>query len=128
MNGMILSMVWTIEYFDDEEALYIKTKGVLDSESANAMVRDAVQAMDFHQCTRQIVDHRETSFRLNLLEYYERPAVNQKIGISRLWKIAMVFKELDEQTYFMETVFRNRGFDFRQFADINEARRWLRKV
>ncbi len=40
----------------------------------------------------------------------------------------MIFKELNEQTYFMETVFRNRGFDFHQFADIEEAKTWLAKI
>lgn len=100
----------------------------MTSETANEMVKEAVQAMDLHQCTKQIVDHRETSFAFNLLEYYERPAVNEQLGISHLWRIAMIFKELDEQTYFMETVFRNRGFDFRQFADIEEAKAWLAKI
>ncbi len=128
MGDIIFRMEWTIEYIDIEDILYIKTKGVLTSESANTMVKEAVQAMASHQCSKQIVDHRETSFALNLIEYYERPAVNQQIGISRLWKIAMIFKELNEQTYFMETVFRNRGFDFRQFADMQEAKDWLANV
>jgi hypothetical protein len=121
-------MEWTIEYIAVENILYIKTRGVLTAESANAMVKEAVQAMEAHQCNKQIVDHRETTFALNLLEYYERPAVNQQIGISRSWKIAMIFKELNEQTYFMETVFRNRGFDFHQFADIKEAKAWLANI
>jgi hypothetical protein len=121
-------MEWIIEYIAVENTLYIKTKGVLTPESANAMVKEIVQAADFHQCNKQIVDHRETSVALNLLEYYERPAINQQIGISYSWKIAMVFKELNEETYFMETVFRNRGFDFRQFADIEEAKTWLAKI
>ena len=92
------------------------------------MAKEVVEAMDFLQCSKQIVDHRETSFAFNLLEYYERPAINQQIGISHLWKIAMVFKELNKETYFMETVFRNRGFDFRQFVDIEEAKAWLEKI
>jgi hypothetical protein len=121
-------MEWTIEYITAEDILYIKTKGVLNSESANTMVKEIVQAADLYQCKKQIVDHRETSLAFNLLEYYERPTINQQIGISHSWKIAMVFRDLTEQTYFMETVFRNRGFDFRQFADIEEAKAWLANV
>ncbi|MBC7878901.1 MAG: hypothetical protein H7Y59_17145 [Anaerolineales bacterium] len=117
-----------MEYLAAENTLYIKTKGVLTSESANKMVKEAVQVMGLHQCSKQIVDHRETTFAFNLLEYYERPTINEQIGISHLWKIAMIFKELNEQTYFMETVFRNRGFDFRQFEDIKEAKEWLAKL
>ncbi len=59
-------MEWTIEYIAVENILYIKTKGVLTTDSANAMVKEAVQAMDFHHCNKQIVDHRETTFALNL--------------------------------------------------------------
>lgn len=84
--------------------------------------------MEAHQCNKQIVDHCETTFALNILEFYERPAINQRLGISYTWKIAMVFKELNEQTHFMETVFRNRGFDFHQFADIETAKVWLAKI
>jgi len=120
-------MEWTIEYLAVEDVLYIKTRGTLNAESANSMVKEIVQAASFHQCNKQIVDHRETSIALNFLEYYERPAINQQIGISYSWKIAMVFKELNDHTYFMETVFRNRGYDFHQFADIDEAKLWLAK-
>ncbi len=120
-------MHWTIEYIADEDILYIKTSGVLTREPANAMVEEIVRAADTYQCNRQIVDHRETTFALKLLEYYERPALNQQIGISYSWKIAMVFKELNKDTYFMETVFRNRGFQFRQFLTVEEAKDWLKQ-
>ena len=118
-------MEWKIEYILDEHLIYIKTKGVLMAESANLMVKEIVEAAAYHQCDRQIVDHRETSIALSLLEYYERPVVNSKIGISPKWKIAMVFKELNKDTLFMETVFRNRGYNFHQFDDIDRAREWV---
>jgi hypothetical protein len=120
-------MEWKIQYLADEKVLYIKTKGMLTSESANLMVKEAVAAMDLYQCEKQLVDHSETTFALNILEYYERPSINQQIGLSHLWKIAMIFKELTEQTHFMETVFRNRGFDFHEFENMEEAKAWLAK-
>lgn len=123
MNGAF--MEWNIEYIVEQELLYVKTKGRLTKESANLMLRDAVQAMDKYGCSKQLVDHRETVFELTILEYYERPDVNKEIGMSYSWKIAMVFKELTENTRFMETVFRNRGYNFRQFDDIDEAREWV---
>jgi hypothetical protein len=118
-------MEWKIEYLADQDSLYIKTKGILTAEAANSMVREIVEAAACHRCQRQIVDHRETEFAFNLLEYYERPNINLKIGASRRWKIAMVFKELTQDTFFMETVFRNRGYKFRQFDDLEEARAWV---
>ena len=118
-------MEWKIEYIADQEILYIKTSGILTREDANAMLKDAVQAMNEHGCYKQIVDHRETTFALTVLEYYERPNINKEIGMSYSWKIAMVFKELNDNTRFMETVFRNRGYNFHQFDDIEKAREWV---
>jgi len=118
-------MEWNIEYFLDEHLIYVKTKGILTAESANLMVQDIVKAAACHQCDNQIVDHRETTFALQLFEYYERPEVNSRIGISLKWKIAMIFKELTSNTLFMETVFRNRGYNFCQFDDIEKARDWI---
>lgn len=62
---------------------------------------------------------------MQVVDYYERPYVNAQIGISLKWKIAMVFSKLTEDTQFMETVFRNRGYNFRQFDDIEKAREWI---
>jgi len=88
-------------------------------------LKDVVQAMAQYSCHKQLVDHRETVFELTILEYYERPDVNKEIGMSYSWKIGMVFKELNDNTQFMETVFRNRGYNFHQFDNIDEAREWL---
>lgn len=118
-------MEWIIEYIAEQGLMYIKTKGILTRESANAMLKDVVQAMNQHQCCKQLVDHRETKFELSVLEYYERPQVNKEIGMSHVWKVGMVFKELNQNTNFMETVFRNRGYNFQQFDDIEEARKWV---
>ncbi|MBL8051490.1 MAG: hypothetical protein JNM46_09740 [Anaerolineales bacterium] len=118
-------MEWTIEYIAEQQLICIKTKGILTRESANAMLKDVVQAMEIHACQKQLVDHRDTTFSLSVLEYYERPDVNREIGMSYTWKIAMVFKELNENTRFMETVFRNRGYNFHQFDDIEKAREWV---
>lgn len=119
------SMDWKIEYIAKQELIYIKTKGILTRESANAMLKEVVQFMEQYKCCKQLVDHRETTFELSVMEYYERPQINKDIGMSYSWKIAMVFKELTENTRFMETVFRNRGYNFQQFDDIEEAREWV---
>ena len=117
---------WTIEYIEEDNLLFIKTRGVLTMEAANSMVKEIVEAAARYKCDDQIVDHRETKFDFNVVDYYDRPNINQRIGISRNWKIAMVFHKLTEDTQFMETTFRNRGYNFRQFDDIEKARGWIR--
>jgi hypothetical protein len=118
-------MDWKIEYWADLEILYVQTSGVLTSDNVNPMVADVVTAMVHHKCRKQIVDHRKTKMELSVLEYYQRPDINTQIGISRTWRIAMIFKERTENTQFMETVFINRGFNFKQFTDLEEAKQWL---
>lgn len=118
-------MEWKIEYIAEQGLMYIKTKGTLTRQSANAMLKDVVQAMTKNKCSKQLVDHSETTFELSVIEFYERPQVNKDIGMSQSWKVGMVFKELNQNTQFMETVFRNRGYNFHQFDDIEEARKWV---
>ena len=118
-------MEWTIEYLEEESILSVKTKGILTAASANEMIKAIVLAMAHYQCTAQIVDHRETNSTLTVSEYYRRPEINEQLGISRTWKIAMLFKELNADTAFMENVFRNRGFNFRVFADPRQAKTWV---
>ncbi len=121
-------MEWTIEYWDEPEILHIKTHGILTASNANQMLAEIVEAMSRYQCTKQIVDHSDTDMTLSVTEYYQRPKINEQIGISRSWKIAMVFKTLDDKSQFMETVFRNRGYKFLQFSSLEEAKSWIENV
>jgi hypothetical protein len=89
------------------------------------MISDIVAGMSQYQCTRQIVDHSETDMALSVVEFYKRPNINEQIGISRSWQIAMVFKVFDDNSKFMETVFRNRGYNFRRFPNLEEAKSWI---
>jgi hypothetical protein len=116
---------WTIEYLADEYTLYLKSRGIMDSSSANVMVKALVDTAVEYKCLTHLVDHRETTFALGFLEYFDRPAINQRLGVSRSFKTAMVFAQLTRDTMFMETVFRNRGYNLRHFTDIDEARVWL---
>ncbi len=118
-------MEWAIEYWDELRTVYVKTRGILTVESANRMVKDLVEAMSQHQCQRHIVDHSDTEFQLKIIEYYDRPNINRQIGVSQTWKIAMVFKDSNENAIFMETVFRNRGYNFRGFTSLDEAKEWI---
>ena len=116
---------WTIEYLADENILYLKSRGIMDSSSANVMVKALADTTAEYKCLTHLVDHRETTFALSFLEYFNRPAINQRLGVSRSFKTAMVFVQLTKDTMFMETVFRNRGYNLHHFTDIDEARVWL---
>jgi hypothetical protein len=118
---------WQIEYQPVENLLLLKSKGVMDVPSANAMVKDLAEAAEKYQCMNHLIDHRETIFEFKITDYFERPAVNEKLGITRLFRTAMVFSKLTEETKFMENVFRNRGYNLNHFNDIERARNWLKQ-
>ena len=118
---------WTIEYLSNENIVSIKSKGQMDVNSANAMVKEIAEAAVKHQCNFHLIDHSESTFLFNLSDFYERPSINEGLGISRKFRTAMVFSQFTEDTRFMETVFSNRGYNLRHFTDIDEARAWLKK-
>ena len=118
---------WKIEHIVEENMLLVKNKGQMDVPSANAMVKAVADAAAEYQCFNHIIDHRETIFLFSLSDYYDRPTINEKLGVSRKFKTAMVFPKLTEDTKFMETVFRNRGYNLHHFTDIEEAKEWLKK-
>ena len=97
----------------------------MDNSAANVMVKALADAAVEYKCLTHLVDHRETTFDLGFLDYFNSPAINQRLGVSRSFKTAMVFAQLTENTRFMETVFKNRGYNLRHFTDIDEARVWL---
>ncbi len=116
---------WKIEYLPAEKYLLLRSKGVMDVAGANTMVKALAEAAESHQCMRHLVDHRETTFAFDMMDYYQRPSVNAKLGISRLFRTAMVFSQLTAETAFMENVFQNRNYNLRHFNNIDEAIRWL---
>lgn len=117
---------WTIQHHLQENMLLVKTKGEMDVPSANAMVKAVADAATETQCFVHLIDHREMTFAFSLMDYYDRPHINERLGVSRRFKTAMVFKELTKDTRFMETVFQNRGYNLRHFTDIEEAKTWLK--
>lgn len=118
---------WKIEHVTEENILLVKSKGQMDVPSANAMVKAIADAAGEHQCFVHLIDHRDMTFAFNLSDFYDRPTINEKLGVSRRFKTAMVFSKLTENTKFMETVFRNRGYNLRHFQNIDEAKSWLKK-
>ena len=99
----------------------------MDVSSANVMVKALAEAAEKYECLHHLIDHRETTFAFEMMDFYERPTVNAKLGISRLFRTAMVFSQLTAETAFMENVFRNRNYNLRHFDNMDEAIRWLQQ-
>jgi len=116
---------WKIAYLPNENYLLLTSQGIMDVPCANAMVKALAEAAKQYQCQNHLIDHRATTFAFKFTDYYERPTVNAKLGITRTFKTAMIFSKLTTETTFMENVFRNRGYNMRHFSNMDDALKWL---
>jgi hypothetical protein len=122
-------MEWTISFLADQQIVLIQTRGVVDKNTSLEMVKAIPEAMEKHNATRLLIDHSEiSSVSGSTIEVYYRPQEVAKVGVPVRIKIAeVVLPSHREHFGFLETVFRNRGFDFLVFSNQEAAIEWLTK-
>jgi hypothetical protein len=120
---------WTISFLSDKKIVVIQTYGVADETSTVEMAKNISKTMAKHLALRCLIDHSAiSSVSGGTVEMYYRPNVLIKIGVPFKIKIAEVVLPAHKKHFgFLETVFRNRGFDFRIFEDRESAIHWLTK-
>jgi hypothetical protein len=122
-------MEWTISFLSDQQIVIIQTHGVADETSSLEMARNISKTMAEYKVMRCLIDHSAIkSVSGNVSKIYYRPQELREIGIPFKVKIAeVVLPAHTEHFDFLETVCRNRGFDFRIFSDQESAIQWLTK-
>jgi hypothetical protein len=121
-------MEWTVSFLPDKKIVVIQTYGVVDETSSIEMSKIISKTMAIHLASRCLIDHSAiSSVSGNTIEIYYHPNKLIKLGIPFLKiKIAEVVLPAHKERFgFLETVFRNRGFDFRIFDDRESAINWL---
>ena len=78
---------------------------------------------------RHIVDFREAEKQLGVLEDYEMARSKaRKYGLEPFSKHALIVRHEDINEFrFVETAFRNSGYNLRVFTEENEALDWIKK-
>jgi hypothetical protein len=124
-----LQMEWTVSFLKDQRIVVIETSGVADGAGSFEMTKSISKAMATHLATRCLIDHTAiTSISGSISEVYYRPQRVFKFNIPFRIKIAEVVLPAHKRHFdFLETVFRNRGFDFSVFNDREPAIQWLTK-
>ena len=122
-------MEWTISFLPNKKIVVIQTHGVADETSSIEMAKNISKAMARYLTTRCLIDHSAiSSVSGRTVEIYYRPNGLIKIGVPFKIKIAEVVLPAHKEHFsFLETVFRNRGFDFHVFYDREAAIEWLTK-
>ena len=113
------------EYLPEDEVLLIRTSGTYNLEFQIDLLKEIIVKAKEYNCERFLVDHRETEIIIKTLPTYSRPALFDELEFKRTWRAAMVVKELNNDTQFYETVFKNRGWQIKVSDDYDAAMNWL---
>jgi len=117
---------FTVQYLPEEEIIRVHLKGAFDAQSFSMTTSKVAEEASRSNCSHILMDHREATRHLSTTEIFERPKIALKFGLSRASKIALVYSTKEDDYQFVETVGKNRGFDVKVFADMDEAIRWLK--
>lgn len=122
-------MEWELMYQPSDEIIFIKTRGVLEINSATQMRNEGAALITLHNCKRILLDHRQLDdSALTTLDAFDLPKIYDALGISRTVKMALVVTlDLMQKLHFFETVCQNNGYSVRLFPDRESALAWLRK-
>ena len=120
-------MEWTISYDEMNHVVVIQTRGMLDIKAADVLRAEGFAALQAHQSTRCLLDHREiVSDMLGTLDIYSLPQKYREMGISHNIRLAWVVPaRMAHNLNFYETVCRNNGYNVCIFFDRDTALRWL---
>jgi hypothetical protein len=120
-------MEHSIEIDDGLGICLIRASGTIRrSQDSLILLRAAGDAANEHGVRRILFDLREAQIIGTTLGAYETVVEPEKYGVSRRFRIAVVYSVITEDERFMENVGFNRGAAaFRVFDDIDEAREWV---
>ena len=122
-------MEWTISFLPDQQIVVIQTHGIADEVSSIGMAKTILEVMTQYKALRCLIDHSAiSSVSGSTAEIYYRPNRFVGIGVPFNVKIAEVVLPAHREHFgFLETVCRNRGFNFCMFDDRESAIQWLTK-
>lgn len=118
-------MPYTINYDKENETIMIAVHGELDLPLLKRLASDIVKQLTEHDCKRILNDLRNAKPTSKKIDIYQMPEEAEKAGIGHSCKRALVVGDKAPDFYFLETVFVNRGYDVKMFANPDEALDWL---
>jgi hypothetical protein len=120
-------MEWTVSLLSDQRIVVIQTQGVADETSSLEMAKSLSQIMILYKSTRLLIDHSALhSVSGDTFKVYYRPQEFHEIGVPFKVRLAEVVLPAHKDHFgFLETVCRNRGFNFSIFDDRESAIQWL---
>ncbi|MFA6610736.1 MAG: hypothetical protein WCT15_07820 [Candidatus Omnitrophota bacterium] len=123
-------MEWNIKYVEDKKILHVIFSGSLDLKKIIEMSKDAAAVSEKYDAYSILMDLTQITNPLPTLDIYKVPEMIEKAGITRRFKIAVLFSKYPDDFYFYETVSENQGFTVRSFEgkDRDKAVEWLTNI
>jgi len=118
-------MTWQIHFDEPKRIVHAKVTGTLQSRPLRQMTEELRDAVLRHGAGGVFLDYTETISRLEPYVIFERPRILQEIGFPADIRVAVLYMALDENTQFLENVYRNKNYPVRVFADQEQAFAWL---
>jgi hypothetical protein len=120
---------WEFEYHDAAAYLEVRITGSLSHADLNAMAKERWAEMQKRNCRKILFDFSRIGSTMSVADIYARPSETERIGVPRVNRTAAVVPQAFlEEFRFMETVYKNRGFDLNVFTRKEDALRYLEEA
>jgi hypothetical protein len=125
-----IRMKWEISCVEDEGIIKAKTSGLMSRDDNKKLVEEMLAAGRKKNISAFLVDQKETSFGLSVMEIDRLPDLFRELGFEIKDKMAILINPDSSNKAlfdFLQNVFTLSSLRVQVFADPNEAAAWLKK-
>jgi hypothetical protein len=119
-------MKWEFHYHEEPNYLEVIVSGTLSHDELNKMAVERWSELRKYHCRKILFDFTQITSMLDTIDIYHRPEQSEKVGVLRQNYAAAVVPVIYIHEFrFMETVYKNRGFDLNIFDEKEAAINYL---
>jgi len=123
-------MVRQVKHLTDDSVVVVEVSGQISQDDLVETFTAGITTAQEHCFKRILIDAREVTITSSATQLYSLPKLLHEQGLTRAHKVAILFSgdsEASKDLSFLETIFFNRGFPMRLFAERAEAMKWLKR-
>lgn len=119
-------MEWVLHYLPRHAVLLARIVGDYQTDASQLFLQALSLACQQHSPQAVLIDRRRSALKFSTMNIYAHPEEYRQAGISPSARIALVVTGISEDERFLETVFRNRGYNMKIFDNWRCAVAWAR--
>jgi hypothetical protein len=122
---IIISMPWTILPSLTDGIIVVNLFGIYTPGDTSRLIADLNHVMVRDHLKLILVDCLKVETNFQTTEIFNRPAIYELTGFPRECKTAILVNGLGKDTFFLEDVCNNRGYNVKAFVNKEKAEKWL---